>query len=197
MDTLLIAALVVGVLLLVVLVWAAVSYGRLAASRTLVQEAWRQIDVELQRRRALVPAVVETVQQLSDQQQGVLDEVTQAGAAAASGPAGPAAQAMSENALTSALARLLEHAQRDPQLCTATELARLQTEITTTEDRIAAGRRFYNTKVRELNGKVASFPSSIVAAVFAFRRAEYFEATDPAVRAVPDVASAGDPRPGA
>lgn len=187
----------VPVLLVVaVLLWAVVTYNGLVRLRNLVQEAWRQIDVELHRRHDLIPNLVETVQGYAAHERAVFDEVTTARAAASGPTAGPAQQAATENQLTSALGRLFAVAEAYPQLRASENFAQLQTELSTTEDRIAAGRRFYNANVRELNTKVEQFPSNLVANAFSFTRAEYFETDDPAVRAVPrvDLGGAGSPR---
>ncbi len=196
MDTVIVVLVILAVLLVVVLVWAVSTYNGLIRLRNLVQEAWRQIDVELHRRHSLVPNLVETVKGYAAQEREVFEAVTQARAAAASGGAGPAQQAVNENALSSALSRLFAVAENYPQLRSSENFAQLQAELTNTEDRIAAGRRFYNANVRELNTRVETFPPNIIASIFSFRRAEYFEANDPAVRAVPTVSFQGEPRTG-
>ena len=187
METLTVVLVILGLLLVAVVIWAIATYNGLIKLRNLVQEAWRQIDVELHRRHALVPNLVETVKGYAAQERDVFDSVTRARAQAAGGGAGPAQQAVNENALSSALSRLFAVAESYPQLRSSENFAQLQAELTNTEDRIAAGRRFYNANVRELNTKVETFPPNIIAAMFSFRRAEYFEANDPAVRAVPAV----------
>ena len=196
MDTLIVVLVVLAVLLAIVLIWAIATYNGLIKLRNLVQEAWRQIDVELQRRHSLVPNLVETVKGYAAQERDVFEAVTQARAAASSGRTGPAQQAVNENALSSALSRLFAVAENYPQLRSSENFAQLQAELTNTEDRIAAGRRFYNANVRELNTRVETFPPNIIASIFSFRRAEYFEANDPAVRAVPTVSFQGEPAPG-
>jgi LemA protein len=175
-----------GLLLLAVL-WGVVTYNGFVRLRNLVQEAWRQIDVELHRRHDLIPNLVETVKGYAAHERAVFDEVTAARAAAAAPGAGPAQQAVQENQLTAALGRLFAVAEAYPQLRASENFMSLQSELTNTEDRIAAGRRFYNANVRQLNTKVESFPSNIIAAWFHFTRAEYFE-IDEAIRA------AGAPR---
>ena len=172
---------------LIALIWGIATYNGFVRLRNLVQEAWRQIDVELHRRHDLIPNLVETVKGYAAHERAVFDEVTTARAAAAAPGAGPAQQAVQENQLTAALGRLFAVAEAYPQLRAAENFLALQNELTTTEDRIAAGRRFYNANVRQLNTKVETFPSNIIAGWFGFTRAEYFEAEDPAVRAVPTV----------
>ncbi len=172
---------------LIALIWGVATYNGFVRLRNLVQEAWRQIDVELHRRHDLIPNLVETVKGYAAHERAVFDEVTTARAAAAAPGAGPAQQAVQENQLTAALGRLFAVAEAYPQLRAAENFLALQNELTTTEDRIAAGRRFYNANVRQLNTKVETFPANIIAGWFGFTRAEYFEAEDPAVRAVPTV----------
>ncbi|EYR62280.1 membrane protein [Actinotalea ferrariae CF5-4] len=181
----LIILLVIAVPLLVLL-WGVVIYNGLVRLRNLVQESWRQIDVELHRRHDLIPNLVETVQGYAAHERQVLESVTAARAAALTPASGPAEQAANEDMLSQALGRLLAVAEAYPQLRASENFLQLQTELATTEDRIAAGRRFYNANVRELNTRVEQVPSNIVAGMFGFTRAEYFE-TDDVARAVPRV----------
>ncbi|WP_413453053.1 LemA family protein [Georgenia phoenicis] len=192
----LVVLVVLAAIVVAVAIWAIATYNGLIRLRNLVQEAWRQIDVELHRRHSLVPNLVETVRGYAAQEREVFDEVTRARAAAAGGGVGPAQQAQSENALSGALSRLFAVAENYPQLRSSENFADLQAELTNTEDRIAAGRRFYNANVRELNTKIETFPPNIIANMFSFRRAEYFEANDPAVRAVPSVHFTAGEAPG-
>jgi LemA protein len=171
---------------LLLLLWGVLLYNGLVRLRNLVQEAWRQIDVELHRRHDLIPNLVETVQGYAAHEGQVFESVTAARAAALAPTSGPAQQAANENALSQALGRLFAVAEAYPQLRASENFLQLQTELATTEDRIAAGRRFYNANVRELNTRVEQFPSNLVAGMFGFTRAEYFE-TDDATRSVPRV----------
>lgn len=174
-------------IIVVIAVWAIAMYNRLVRLRNLVQEAWRQIDVELHRRYDLIPNLVETVKGYAAHERGVFEEVTQARARAATPGASPGEQARHEDLLSNALGRLFAVAENYPQLRSAENFAQLQQELTNTEDRIAAGRRFYNANVRSLNTKTEVFPSNIVAAMFNFARAGYFEANNPEMRARPNV----------
>jgi LemA protein len=164
-----------------------VSYNRFVQQRNVVQESWRQIDVELTRRHDLIPNLVETVKGYAAHEREIFEEVARARSAAMTPGAGPAQQAAQEGVLGAALGRLFAVAEAYPQLQANQNFLALQQQLTETEDRIAAGRRFYNANVRALNVRVESFPSSIVASIFHFEKAEYFEAEDPAVRAVPTV----------
>jgi LemA protein len=178
--------LVVAVLVLVALALV-VSYNRFVSQRNLVAESWRQIDVELHRRHDLIPNLVETVKGYASHERGVFEAVTEARAAAASPGSTPAIQAQQEGVLGQALGRLFAVAEAYPDLKASTNFLELQRQLTETEDRIAAGRRFYNANVRALNTRVESFPSNIVASTFNFTQAEYFEVEDVAIRSAPTV----------
>ncbi|KSW29829.1 LemA family protein [Cellulomonas sp. B6] len=182
-----IAVLVVVALVVIVLLWAIAQYNGFVRLRNLVQESWRQIDVELHRRHDLIPNLVESVKGYAAHERGVFDEVTRARAAAAGPAAGPAEQAVQENVLNQALGRLLAVAENYPVLRASENFQQLQAELANTEDRIAAGRRFYNANVRELNTKVETFPANVIANMFGFTRAEYFEVDDPQIRQAPSV----------
>ena len=183
------------VILLVVLVvvfaigglWAASTYNGLVRLRNLVQEAWRQIDVELTRRHDLIPNLVETVRAYASHEREALDAVVAARSAAMSAPVTAGSAAATEGSLTSALSRLFAVAEAYPDLKANQNFLALQSELTETEDRVAAGRRFYNANVRELNTRVESFPSNLFANAFGIGRADYFELTDVAAREAPQV----------
>lgn len=183
-----IALTVVAVALLALVVWVIGMYNSLVRLRNLVQESWRQIDVELHRRHDLIPNLVETVKGYAAHERQTLEAVVAARAAAARPGSGVAEQAGQENLLSSALGRLFALAESYPDLKANENFLALQTELSDTENRIAAGRRLYNANVRALNTKVEVVPSNLVASTAGFGRAEYFEVDDPAVRARPDVA---------
>jgi LemA protein len=182
-----IVLIVILVLLVIVGLWAMGAYNGLVRLRNLVQESWRQIDVELKRRHDLIPNLVETVKGYAAHEKGVFEEVARARSAAIAPGAGPAEQAQQENVLTQALGKLFAVAEAYPDLKASQNFMALQTELTNTEDRIAAGRRFYNANVRQYNTKIETVPTNIVAGMFHFVRAEYFEAEEPEVREAPTV----------
>ncbi|HTC69233.1 MAG TPA: LemA family protein [Acidothermaceae bacterium] len=175
------------VLAVVVLVGvgAAASYNRFIKQRNLVQESWRQIDVELTRRHDLIPNLIATVKGYAAHESSVIEAVTAARTAAqtAVGSAGPVGQAQAENGLTRSLGGLFAVAENYPTLKADTNFLALQQQLAETEDRIAAARRFYNGNVRALNTRIEAFPSSVIAGFGHFTKAEYFETDDPAVRA--------------
>ena len=182
----LIAIIIIAIVAIIAL-WAVGQYNGLVKLRNLVKEAWKQIDVELQRRHDLIPNLVETVKGYATHEKGTFEEVTRARAAASSPGSGPAEQAAQENILTQALGKLFAVVENYPELKANVNFQQLQAELTNTEDRIAAGRRFYNANVRTLNTKVETFPTNIIAGMFGFKQAEYFETADEAARQAPTV----------
>ncbi|HUR50967.1 MAG TPA: LemA family protein [Mycobacteriales bacterium] len=176
------AALVVLGIVVLLALSVVVSYNRFVRQRNLVQESWRQVDVELTRRHDLVPNLVETVKGYAAHERTVLSGVVEARAAALSAPTVPA-KAEAEQALAGSLRGLLAVAEAYPDLKAAGPFQQLQAQLAETEDRIAASRRFYNGNVRALNTRVEAFPSSLVASAFHVAKAEYFETDDPEVRA--------------
>jgi LemA protein len=168
--------LIVVVLLVAVVAWAVITYNGLIRLRNLVQEAWRQIDVELTRRHDLIGNLVETVKGYAAHERGTLEDVIRARSGAMAPGQSPAQQAESENILSQALGRLIALAEAYPDLKANQNFLALQAELTSTEDRIASARRYYNATVRDLNTKVETVPSNVIAGVFNVERAEYFEA---------------------
>jgi len=181
---LIIVILVVIVLILVIAV--VVSYNRFVKQRNLVRESWRQIDVELQRRHDLIPNLVESVKGYAGQERTVLTAVTEARANAEqvrrNPNAGPAEQAAAENQLGRAMSGFFATVEAYPDLKSNQNFMALQASLAETEDRIAAGRRYYNANVRNINTRVEAFPSNIIANSFGVKMEEYFEVDDPAVR---------------
>ena len=181
------AFFIVLAIVVVIAIAIGLSYNRFVSQRNLVQESWRQVDVELTRRHDLIPNLVETVKGYATHEREVFDAVTKARAAAASPGASPAVQAQQEGVLGQALGRLFAVAEAYPDLKASTNFLELQRQLTETEDRIAAGRRFYNANVRALNTRVESVPSNVIATMFGFHKAEFFEVQDETVRAAPAV----------
>jgi LemA protein len=179
------AGIGVGVLLLISLL---VMYNRFVRQRTLVEESWGGIDVELTRRHELVPNLVETVRGYAAHEQAVLEALVQAREAATAHQAERPKQRESfEDAVGGAIATVLARAEAYPDLQASANFLQLQAELTNTEDRIAAARRFYNGNVRAYNTRVKTFPSNVVAGLFGFDLREFFEIRDQAARAVPGI----------
>ena len=180
------------ILVIAAVVWAVSAYNGFVKQRNMIQESWRQIDVELNRRYELIHNLVETVRAYSAHERNTLEEVTrlrnQAAALAQRGGSVPDEQrAEVEGALSGAVHNLLVSVEAYPELRSNTNFLELQRELSDTEDRIAAGRRFYNANVRNYNTRVESVPSNVIANSFKFEKAAYFEVNDQAVRKAPDV----------
>ena len=158
-----------------------VSYNRFVNQRNLIANSWSNIDTELRRRYDLIPNLVETVKTYAEHERAVLTEVTKARAQAQSEKGSPEEQAMAETPLVHALKHLFAVVEGYPELKASTHFRELQDELTNTEDRIQAARRFYNANVRDFNTRVQAFPSNLIAGVFNFRIREYFQ-IEPALR---------------
>lgn len=184
--------IVIGAFALVALPFVAVtllvSYNRFVRQRVLVSESWGQTDVELTRRHELVPNLVRTVQGYAAHERQVLDELVRAReAATAHRGEGPGDRTMLEEALTAAVHHALVRVEAYPELRASAGFLQLQRELTNTEDRIAAARRFYNGNVRAYNTRCATVPSNLVAGLFGFAPAGFFELRDPLARQAPVV----------
>lgn len=192
METPLIILAVLVVLALGVVLWGVGAYNGFVKSRNLIQESWRQIDVELNRRYELIPNLVETVRGYAAHERNTLEQITalrnQARALAGQSGGQPNEQrAAVESELTQAVHNLLVSVEAYPDLKSNQNFMQLQRELTDTEDRIAASRRFYNANVRDYNTRIESVPSNVIAGFAKFEKATYFEVTDPMVRQAPDV----------
>ena len=168
--------------------YAIVIYNTLVKNRQLVEEGWSGIDVQLKRRADLIPNMLETVKGYMSHERETLQAVTEARAAVANaGNASPAERGQLEGVLSGALGRLFAVAEAYPDLKANTNFLEFQSTLSTVEDEIQMSRRYYNGAVRNLNVAVESFPSNIVANVFTFRKAEYFELDNENDRLNPEV----------
>ena len=166
----------VAVLLLVVVT---VSHNRFVRQRTLVDESWGDIDVELSRRHDLIPNLVATVQGYAAHEREVLDTLVRAREdAAAHRDDRPGAREGFEETVTRALQTVLARVEAYPDLKASANFLDLQRQLTLTEDRIAAARRFYNGNVRSYNTRVRTFPANLVAGMFGFKARDFFELRD-------------------
>lgn len=168
----------------VVLVWAIVTYNMLVSLRNHVQNAWKQIDVQLKRRHDLIPNLVSAVKGMMEFEQDTLEKVISARAKAVSA-GGARDKASAENMLTDALGKLFAVMENYPNLKSNENVMHLQEELTTTENRIGFARQLYNDLVANYRTKQEVFPNNIIVSVFTgFQKEEYFEA-EAADRAVP------------
>jgi LemA protein len=182
--------IVVIVLALVLILGVSViaMYNRFVSQRNVIEESWRQIDVELRRRYDLIPQLVETVKGYASHERQVLTELSRLRSQAVSGPSRPSAQrAQTEEAISGQLRQLMVSVEAYPQLQSNQNFLQLQQTLADTEDRIAAGRRFYNANVRAYNTRLATFPSSIIGGAFHHAPAEYFDIQDEEARQMPQV----------
>ena len=163
-------------------------YNALVRNRQLVEEGWSGIDVQLKRRADLIPNMLETVKGYMAHERETLQAVTDARAAVQAAQNGsPAERGQAESLLSGALGRLFAVAEAYPDLKANTSFLEFQAALQTVEDEIQLSRRYYNGTVRNLNVAVESFPSNIVAGMFRFEKAEYFELENEADRATPQV----------
>ncbi len=177
--------LLVPLVLAIVLLIA--NYNRLVAVRQHLRDSWGTIDVEMKRRYDLIPNLVATVKGYAAHEQGVLAEVARLRGQAMANTGSAAEQAVDEAALDIGVRRVLAVAEAYPDLKADAHFLALQKELTNTEDRIAAARRFYNGNVRELNELCQAFPTNVVAGMFGFEQASYFETLDQRQRTAPDL----------
>ncbi len=170
-----------------ILLWAALNYNLLIRIRQQVRESWSGIDTELKRRYDLVPNLVETVKGYAAHERQVLTAVTEARAAAQASSGSPKNQAQDEQKLVASMRLLFAVAEDYPDLKASGNYLALQQELSNTEDRIQAARRFYNGNVRDLNTRIEVFPSNVIASLFSFAKEEYFEVESSVIRQVVDV----------
>ncbi|KEQ09245.1 LemA family protein [Pseudorhizobium pelagicum] len=179
--------ILLGIVVLVVL-YGVFLYNSLVKSRQMAEEAWSGIDVQLKRRADLIPNLIETVKGYAAHEKSTFEEVVALRNRAQSVPAGDVAgRAEVEGMLSQALGKLFALAEAYPDLKANQNFLELQTSLETIEGEIQMARRYYNGAARELNVKVESVPSNIVASQFGFTKREYFEIEDAADRAVPAV----------
>ena len=175
----------IGLIILIVAVvfglWLAGAYNVLVRMRNRVKESWSDIDVQLKRRYDLIPNLVETVKGYATHEREVFEKVTQA-RTAAMGAQTVKEHSQAENMLTGALKSLFAVSEAYPDLKASENFAKLQDELTDTENKIQAARRFYNTNVLNLNNKVEQVPTNVVAAWFKFKKSEFFELEEEAAK---------------
>ena len=151
-------------------------YNGLIVNKNRVKEAYSDIQVQMKRRYDLIPNLVETVKGYAAHESQTLEKVIQARNMAMSVKSGDLKeQAKAENILSGTLKSLFAVSENYPQLKANENFLKLQFELTDTEDKIKAARRFYNTNVLALNNKIEMFPSNIIAQMFAFTKQEFYE----------------------
>ncbi|NRQ13826.1 LemA family protein [Ensifer sesbaniae] len=172
----------------VVILYLVFVYNGLVKARQIAEEAWSGIDVQLKRRADLIPNLIETVKGYAAHEKSTLEEVIAMRNRAQAVPAGDIeGRAEAEGALSQALGKLFALAEAYPDLKANENFAELQRSLETIEGEIQMSRRYYNGAARDLNVKVESFPSNLIANAFRFVKAGYFEITNEADRAAPQV----------
>jgi LemA protein len=162
----------------VLLLWAVLTYNRLVTLRNRVDNGWSQIDVQLRRRYDLIPNLIETVKGYAAHEREVFDRVTEA-RTQAMGAAGVRDQAQAENAITAGLGRLIAVAESYPELKANQNFLALQEELVGTESKIAYARQFYNDQVARLNTLIQKFPSNLIARVGHLEPRPFFDIDEP------------------
>ena len=165
--------IIIGIVVLLAL-WVVFAYNRFITLVNRAKEAWSDIDVQLKRRYDLIPNLVSTVKGYAAHESGAFEKVTKA-RAAAMGAGSLAEKSQAELGLTGALKSLFAIAEAYPDLKANTNFLELQRELSDTENRIQAARRFYNSTVMDLNTSVETFPNNLIASFFKFAKLEFFE----------------------
>jgi len=165
---------IILIIIAVVVLWAIFAYNSFVSFVKRTEEAWADIDVQLKRRYNLIPNLIEAVKGYVAHEKETLQKVTEA-RTNAMGAGTMAERGQAENALAGSLMSLFAVAENYPDLKANQNFLDLQNELSDTENKIQAARRFYNTNVRDLNIKVDSFPSNLIANVFKFEKRDFFE----------------------
>ena len=170
---------IIFAVLVVIGLWVVFAYNSLIRLSNRVTEAWSDIEVQLKRRYDLIPNLVSTVKGYAAHEASTFEKVTDARAKAISAGSGTMAdKAAAENMLSGALKSLFAVSEAYPDLKANQNFLELQRELTDTEDKIQAARRFYNTMVRDINTRIQSFPGNIIAGFFHFGAKEFFDLPD-------------------
>ncbi len=162
------------IVIVVVLAAVALLYNALVRLRNRTDEAWSDIDVQLKRRYDLIPNLVDTVKGYAKHERELFEKVT-AARTAAMGAGSPVEKGKAENVLTGALKSVFAVAENYPDLKATENFQKLQDELTDTENKIMAARRFYNGNVRDLNTKIETFPTNLIAGPLGFKPHEFFQ----------------------
>src|SRR3989339_1266598 len=172
---------IVLAVIVVVVLWIIGVFNGLVVLKNRAKEAWADIDVQLKRRYDLIPNLVETVKGYATHERELFENVTKARANAISAQ-GVADKSKAENMLTETLKSIFAVAENYPDLKASQNFLQLQDELSDTENKIQAARRFYNQNVMDLNTRIQSFPSNIVAGMFSFTAREFFEVEEARMR---------------
>ncbi|HEY1529500.1 MAG TPA: LemA family protein [Galbitalea sp.] len=184
MATLITVIVIIVVLLLIIGIYLWATYNSLITLKNRVDEAWSDITVQLKRRADLIPNLIETVKGYAAHESGVFEAVTAARAATVNATT-PAQASVAENQMQGALKSIFAVSEAYPQLQASQQFLELQAQLTDTEDKIQASRRFYNGGVRDFNTKIQTFPNNQFAKRLGFSARDFFEVDDPTAIAEP------------
>ena len=171
------ALYIILAILALIVIWIIMSYNGFVTRTNRVKEAWSDIDIQLKRRYDLIPNLVETVKGYAAHEAGTLEKVTEMRTRAMNATA-PADKAEAENMLSGALKSLFAVSENYPNLKANENFVELQRELSDTENKIQAARRFYNTVVQELNTSLQSFPGNVIGGAFGFKVSDFFQLGD-------------------
>lgn len=177
---------IIIIVVVLVLLWLVFIFNTLVRWRNRVKESWSDIDVQLKRRYNLIPNLIKTVKGYAAHEKEVFIKVTEARTRAMDAGT-PQAKADAEKGLAGALKTLFAVAENYPQLRASENFQKLQDELTDTENKIQAARRFYNGNVRDYNTKQEVFPANLIVNPLGFKRAEFFELEEEEAKKVPEV----------
>ena len=177
---------IIGGFILVILLWAISCYNRLVHLKALLNEAWSGIEVQLKRRYDLIPNLIATVKGYNTHEKELFENIAQLRASAMRATSISEKREF-ESALTTSLKNLMIIVEQYPELKANTNFLHLQTELSAIEGEIQLSRRYYNGTARNFNSSVASFPTTIIARMYGFETAAYFELTNPQERETPKV----------
>ncbi|MFH0987672.1 MAG: LemA family protein [Patescibacteria group bacterium] len=172
---------IILIIIAVLVFWIIATFNSLVILRSRTKEAWVDIDVQLKRRYDLIPNLVETTKGYATHERELFEKVSEA-RSRAMGATSVKEKGEAENALSGTLKTLFAVAENYPELKASTNFLELQRELTDTEDKIQAARRFYNGNVRDLNIRIESFPANIIASMLDFKKMEFFEIGTPGER---------------
>jgi LemA protein len=180
---------IIGIVVVVIVVWVIGAYNGLVKLRNRTDEAWSDIDVQLKRRYDLIPNLVSTVKGYAKHEEKTLTKVIEARnmAMAAQKKGDVKATGEAENVLSGALKSIFALAESYPDLKANQNFLELQRDLTDTEDKVQASRRFYNGNVRDMNTKIETFPTNLIAGMFNFKKREFFEIEREEEREAPKV----------
>jgi LemA protein len=171
------AGWIILVIVVLIVLWAIMTYNGLVAMRQRVDQSFADIDVQLKQRHDLIPNLVETVKGYASHERGTLDEVVRARNAAVAAPT-PDQKVAAENMLTGALRQMFALAEAYPNLKANENFQQLQAELTDIENKLAASRRFYNNSVQEYNTGIQQFPAAVFAGAMGFHAKTFFDVGD-------------------